>query len=168
MVRQLMDLVPASTYRIVTDRFGDEMEQTDDYYIDWEFEVVPVNLSSCSVSLFLSMTSALYPTWGMGFDRQDRIRQRFGLGQLVRANTWGFGHEPVHMTNEELRGCVLAVLRGEVLLRYRAAFGFLWATSGAVSLDGHWQRPFGAPPLLGSKVYRYAPWHQGVTPTSSL
>jgi hypothetical protein len=161
-VRETLSGVPASCYQVVADRFGDEMEQTDDYDIDWEFEVVPLNLLSCSLRVFLSLTSTQHPAWGMFFDSRARIASRFGLRSLEPPSLIGFGHEPIHISTSLVCDRIAAVVAGKVLLRYRAAFGVLWATSGAIEEAGEMRRPLGAPRLLGATVFKYEPWNHDV------
>jgi hypothetical protein len=157
-VRETLSGIPTSCYQVVVDRFGDEMEQTDDYYIDWEVEVVPFNRLSCSVSVILSMTSSQDSAWGMFFDNRARIASRFGLRNFPAPLQTGFGHEPIHIPTSLVCDRIAAVIAGKVVLKYRAAFGVLWDTSGLVEEAGQMRRPYSAPRLLGAKVFKYDSW----------
>src|SRR5688572_24794683 len=74
-VRQLLASQDAWRYRVLCDRYGDQIEQTDDYPIDWEIEVEPVNAAACSLWVIASAGDGGL-SWGLFFDRHSRIASR--------------------------------------------------------------------------------------------
>ena len=159
-IRTLIRRLPPGTHTGIIERARDEIEQADDYVIDWQLVASPANPHACPIELIASRMTGGSCAWGFFFDTRGRIAQVLGVKQDRRgAHLIAFGTEPIIMPPDRVAAIVEAVISGRVELYYRSLAGRLMNTRGVVLVPGIPQR-FGGTgmPLGARKVFRYAPW----------
>jgi hypothetical protein len=158
--RDILQTLPSGTFDAATKLTKDEIDQSDDYGIDWELTVTPTNPLACPLHIFASCGHLDECHWGFSFDTQGRVATLCGLklGKRTRRIV-AFGTEPIRMLPDRVVAIVEAVIHGSVTLHYRVFAGYLMKTAGVVSLsDGpHRFDGYGLP--LGHRMaFKYRPW----------
>jgi len=161
-VRTLLQQLPSSTHTGIIERTRSEIEQLDDYVIDWQITASPINPLACPIDLIASCEAESGCAWGFSFDTRGRIAPHLGLKLGARtSHLVAFGTEPIIVSPERVVAIIGAVIRGQAALHYRSLAGHLMKTAGVVLVPGESHRFWGYGLPLGTrKVFHYAPWSQ--------
>lgn len=160
-IKGRIDELPFESYRILSEAWGRDTVQNDDYLVLWEMEVSPSNLNACPVGIYISSENGFHLSYGLRFDNQKAVSKRLGLRTLKwSSHGVGFGTEPTSISLDTVLKILSAVFEGKVMLRYIPIGKWLFDTAGEVlTIDG--TERFGGRTLLSyfrGETYTYEPW----------
>ena len=161
-LRELLASLPHAAHSGISERSRGEIDQTDDYIIDWEISAHPTDPRACPLDIFASYSPEGRSAWGFAFDTRARIAPILGAKQRRRTgHVVAFGTEPVPIASETVVAIAEAVIGGKVELHWWSLAGRLTKTSGVVLLSEA-PHPFWGYglPVGKRRVFTYSPWRQ--------
>lgn len=135
-------------------RSKDDIEQGDDYCVDWEVIATPLNKEACPVTLYISNDRNLL-RYGMHLERVEDFVSRKQLKCWCKPLVVA-GHEPIEIELETLLKRMERIVQGKVHLEYKTLFGVITSIDTKIGKETLYS-PLGS--FLGKRMsYTYAKW----------